>query len=209
MMPLNTTHHMANAMLLAAIVFVIAAIGPASSFDAVSRDEMAVRRLMASAKKHQEGQNQPLGILAPVNYEFVNPSSSSSVSSSSGPSKKSAKNGGVSQWHSLNGMWGKRDGRFGGLQFDENDLDYAGEATEGDGEVVAAPVDCDESSSSSSLDFKVNKRSWKSLNGAWGKRSVRASDESEADPTMDQMPLMMQKKAWRSLNGAWGKRVCK
>lgn len=177
MIQFNTTHHMASAVVLAAttIVFAIAVVNPVSSSEApFGRDEAAVQRLMETAARHQQQQqlqNQQAGILGPGPYQFFNSAAPSTSSSLSVPAKKSANNrqtGGVSQWHSLNGMWGKRGGRFGGMQFDENDWDYAGN------EANEAPPSSEETGLSAMVTFKDGtkaKRSWKSLNGAWGKRS--------------------------------------
>lgn len=182
MLPLanHTASHVATALVLATttIMFLIAAVvhpvSGAAPDPPFGRDEAAVRRLMATAVRHSQDQQLATGILDPGTYEFYNPQASPSSSSSlPGPSKKSAKQSGVSQWHTLNGMWGKRSGgRFGGMQpFEENDWE------DNNNDIDQAPLEENRDAGAEEDEAELAaavpvKRSWKSLNGAWGKRSA-------------------------------------
>lgn len=155
--------------------------GTAAAADQMSRrDEDVLRHLMQTAVEHQQ-QQPAAGILGRGAYEFYR-------RASAGPAKRLAqqqKSSGASQWQSLNGMWGKRDGGLGDAVDGDDETLVAANASDdavdsmdggwmigiggggGGDERMAADGDGVEEGSSN-----VAKRSWKSLNGAWGKRSV-------------------------------------
>lgn len=139
------------------------------------RDQAAVRRLMAAAERHQQQQRPEAGLLARGGdgaYEFYRPDPPLAKTKKSQQQQQS-------QWRSLNGAWGKRDGGNGEQLDDAGDEEEqeAGDLNDWTGdEMVFDETDGEDESpmvfvdGSDKDELELSKRSWKSLNGAWGKR---------------------------------------